>query len=768
MRNSGIRWEFPELIHVPGDFQLKIGGSALVSQTLYHRGYTTPDDALGFLDPNHYKPCPPTDLPGMTAASERIINAITDRERILIWGDFDVDGQTSTALLVSSLQKLGASVNHHIPIRSEESHGISLPVLTDLIAAHSPQLIITCDTGIDANEEIEFANNSGVDVIITDHHQLTPTLPNALAIINPNLLPTEHALRNLPGVGVAFKLIEEIYSHFGQDPSYLLDLVALGIVADVAVQSGDTRYLLQKGLYTLRNSSRSGLSVIYKSNNINPKQINEDHIGFVIGPRLNALGRLGDANSCVEFFTTNNPGRAYALADRLESLNQTRQLLTDKIYHDAENMISAYPELVEDYPILVLQGSPQWHPGVIGIVASRLVERYRKPVIMLSQDGDQARGSARSIPGVHISDLISTAEDLLISHGGHPMAAGLALPLNNVTNFRRVLAENYIKLIGDTLPEDRILIDAEISFRDISESFIIDFQRLAPFGAGNPKLTFATRGVITDKSQIKIIGKSGNHRKISFSDPNNDQNEFLWWNSINLPIPENPLDIAYTLELSTYRDQLQIQSTLLHLRTSPATPVYIPARSPIDHIDLRKHEKPLIEIDDFYSSSESIIWAENQKPKGLPSFPRSELSKHATLILWTTPPSKLVLNQVIKKVSPNQIVFVGINPEINSLDQFVQALLGLIKHLKKTEKPFNPIQFSEALALPVDVIEVGVEWLHQQGDYNLDQINKGFVGSGPGKNLPNFEFVDEKLKHMLREVLAYRSYFRNAPIRALL
>ena len=768
IRNTDLRWEFPELMYVPGDFQLAIGGSSFIAKTLYRRGLTTTGDALAFLDPDRYSPCPSSDLPGMDAAADRILKSIHDKERILIWGDFDVDGQTSTTLLVSALQTLGASVQHHIPIRAEESHGISLPVLTNKISTLSPQLIITCDTGIDANEEIDFATQAGIDVIVTDHHQLPPTLPNAFAIINPNMLPANHGLRNLPGVGVAYKLIEEVFVHFDMDPSSLLDLVALGIVSDVAIQTGDTRFLLQRGLDVLRNRPRPGLFEIYKSNGLNPEQINEDHIGFVIGPRLNALGRLGDANSCIEFFTTKNPVRAFDLADRLNKLNNSRQLLTEEIYQDSENMISSYPELVEEYPILVLQGSAQWHPGVIGIVASRLVERYHKPVIMLSQDGDRARGSARSVPGIDISKLISTTEDLLISHGGHPMAAGLSLPLRNVAPFRRTLADNFFRVVGDALPESSIKIDLEIPFQDINEPFILDFQRLAPFGAGNPKLTFATRGVFTDHNQIRAIGKSGNHRKITFTDFNHDRRDFLWWNSVNLTVPENPLDIAFSLDLSAYRDQSQIQATLLHLRQSPQAPVYIPERPQIDLLDLRDHEDPLSALGGFYSPSNSIIWAENQKPPGFNSVPRSGLSKSSSLIIWTTPPNKFVLGQAIKNVTPNQVVFVGINPEIGSLDEFIQSLLGLIKHLDRTGKSFNLIRFSEALAMPEDVIEVGIEWIHQHGDYNLELISQGFVAPGPNHNLPDFDSVDKKLKLMLREVIAYRSYFNNAHIRALL
>lgn len=768
MRNSSVKWNFPELIEVPGHFQLAIGGSPLVTETLYRRGLTSPDQALGFLDHEHYNPSSPSEIPGLEFAAKRVIDAIREQEQILIWGDFDVDGQTSTSLLVSSLANLGAKVSHYIPNRSLESHGISVPSLDLRIRKFAPQLIITCDTGIDAIDAVHHANQAGIDVVITDHHQLPPVLPYAYAIVNPHTLSSDHPLSNLPGVGVAYKLIEYVYSHFSEDPSFLLDLVALGIVADVAIQTGDTRYLLQKGLELLRSSPRLGLQEIYNNNDLKPSEVNEEHIGFLIGPRLNALGRLDDANSSVDFFTTNDPVQAAFLAKRLEDLNKTRQALTEEIFQDAENMISAYPELVEEYPVLVLQGSHKWNPGVIGIVASRLVERYQKPVIMLSQEGEQARGSARSIPDVPISKLISASEDYLNSHGGHPMAAGMSLPLVNVSQFRRSLAENYHIIVGDVNPEVSIKIDSEIPFQQINESFINDFHRLAPFGSGNPKLIFATRGVFTDSGQVKTIGRTGAHRKLRFTDPNEDNQEFLWWNSKDLPIPAMPLDIAYSLAINTYRNQIQIQATLLHLRQSPEAPVYIPAQIEVKITDLRGKDDPIIELAPTLPSSDTIIWAENNLPEEMPSVPRSELSHGDTLIIWTSPANQFMLNQIIKEVSPTQIILVGIDPDIKTLDDFIQSLLGLLKHLDRTKKPYNLSRFAEILALPEDIIEIGIDWVHHHGDLDLAQINEGLVNSGPNHNLPGFSDIDALLKYRLREILAYRTYFQNAHIRAIL
>jgi len=584
MRNSQIKWVFPEVFDIPSNFQSETGYSSVISQTLFRRGITSSELARGFLDPAFYQPTPAIQLPGLKHAADRLQSALSQNEKILVWGDFDVDGQTSTALLVSALRDLGCNVHHYIPNRAKESHGISTSSLATQIETYLPDLILTCDTGIDSFEPIEFSQNQGIDVIITDHHQLPPILPNAHSIINPNMLPSIHPLSSLPGVGVAYKLIEHLYSYYGRKVDHLLDLVALGIVADVAPLSGDTRYLLQRGLPILRNTSRTGLQQLYNNAKLEESSINEDQIGFVIGPRLNALGRLADANSCVEFFTTSNHAVALSLAEELENLNIQRQELTEIIFQDAITKVEANPDLVEDYPILVLLGSPDWNPGVTGIVASRLVDRFHQPVIMLTREGDYARGSARSIPGVPISDLIASASDILISYGGHPMAAGVKLQSDRVSEFRRTIAQNFEIIVGDILPSPKVIIDAALPFKSISVDFINDFLRLAPFGSGNPKLLFASRGV--ELVNDKTIGKEKNHRKLTLADSAGTLQDILWWNSIGIELPESTFDVAYSLALSKYNNQSQPQLTLKHFRDSEDTPILVKDKKELELIEL--------------------------------------------------------------------------------------------------------------------------------------------------------------------------------------
>ncbi|MFN2111748.1 MAG: single-stranded-DNA-specific exonuclease RecJ [Anaerolineales bacterium] len=763
IRNLDLEWRFPPLVAVPGLYQAAVGGSALVSKTLYQRGFTAVHSALAFLDPSLYSPAPPSDLPDLSSAADSLQTAINNKQRILVWGDFDVDGQTSTTLLTSGLTDLGADVSFYIPVRATESHGINLPSLQARIAQYKPDLLLTCDTGIDAVEAIEHARSQNLFVIVTDHHQLPAALPNANAIINPNFLASEHPLSTLPGVGVAYKLIEELFLRQDRDPSPYLDLVALGIVADVAQQIGDTRYLLQLGLEILRSTPRPGLLELYRLAGIEPGAVTEDTIGFVIGPRLNALGRLGDANPSVEFLTTTDTHRAVALADSLDKLNQRRQDLTDEIYQESLEMIEKSPVLVEDYPVIVLAGPPTWDPGVIGIVASRLVEQFNKPVIMLSEDGKSYRGSARSVPGVHITKLIKESSDLLDSFGGHPMAAGVSMPLENAANFRSSLAEDFHRVIG-ILPEKFLVnIDAELSFDEITLDFVADIQRLAPFGAGNPKLLFATRSATLDTA--KNIGRNGKHRKLSMTDSNGSGLDLLWWNSADQSLPEEPIDVAYSLDQSTFRDQPQVQATIQHIRHSPQFPVYLKGSPKPRFQDLRASASPITDLGQVTASRDALIWAERCIPPDHESYPRLLLNQASALVVWTSPPSRFLFSHVVEQVAPREIILFNIDPSFLSLEDFIKSLLGLLKHLRNSRKEFSISKFAQALALPEDVIEVGLEWLHQRGDFDLSVLADTVEFSlGQIATRPNFHTIDQRLKLMLQEVAAYRKHYgRSSP-----
>jgi single-stranded-DNA-specific exonuclease len=496
------RWINPPPIEIPASFA-DLNLPPLIAQTLVRRGIDTPEAARAFLQPDSL---PSTPFPGIEKAVELIGEAIHANKMIGVWGDFDVDGQTSTTVLVQTLQALGANVIYYIPIRGKESHGVHIETLKPILD-NGVKLIITCDTGITAYEAIDYANSRGVDVVVTDHHELGDTLPNARAIINPKLLPADHLLSNLAGVGVAYKLAEALMrsNDSAQRPggvsrsgtattpvltdgvrkvatTDLLDLVALGLIADVALLKGETRSLVQRGIQVLRNTGRIGLRAMAELSGTSLESLTEESIGFSFAPRLNALGRLGDANPAVELLLSHDPARARVLATQIEGLNAQRRLLTSQVYEAAEAQLHDNPEL-RNGPAIILW-SQNWPGGVVGIVANKLVERYRKPAILLNQsENGILRGSARSIEGFHITEAIATQKALLLGFGGHPMAAGLALPAERLAQFRKGLGRAIEEQLGKVVREEPTLqIDAWLGLEEINLEFAESLEALPHLG----------------------------------------------------------------------------------------------------------------------------------------------------------------------------------------------------------------------------------------------------------------------------------------------
>src|SRR4030042_1158188 len=488
-------WLEPQDISVPANFIQSIGGNPLVSQVLFRRGITDPDGARAFLLPEYYSPTPAMELPDLEKLAGILQSAISEKKKIGVWGDFDVDGQTATTVFVSALRYLGGNVIYHIPVRAAESHGMSLVALKQFIK-QGVELILTCDTGITSHDSIDYAQKQGVPVLVTDHHDLPSELPKAQAIVNPKMLPMEHPMSSLPGVGVAYKIVEHLFHLIGEDEKSLeyLDLVALGIVADISIQKGDTRYLLQRGLNALRTTSRLGLLSIIELSELNQANITSEHISFILAPRMNALGLLDDANQIVELLTTSDKGQARILALALEGMNAQRKLLSDQVFQAAQAQLSMDSKLL-DYPILVLS-HPTWPSGVIGIVASRMVEQYNRPVILLSAPpGEDARGSARSIESINISSAITANRELVKDFGGHPMAAGLSIDQDRIPEFRKAISRTIQGMGVGVKTEKDLKIDGYLTLPELSLDLVEDLERLAPFGAGNPPLVMATRNL---------------------------------------------------------------------------------------------------------------------------------------------------------------------------------------------------------------------------------------------------------------------------------
>jgi len=501
----------------------------IVARALVRRGNSSPDAARAFLDPLHVPLAAPSELPGMNSAVERILTAVDRHESIWIWGDFDVDGQTATAVLIQALSALGATPGHHLPIRSREGHGVDTAGLASLIESGA-QLIVTCDTGINANAAADYARARGTDLVITDHHEPGSDLPTAAAVVNPRLLPPDHPLANLAGVGVAYELARALLASRGTEPDFLLDLVALGLIADVALLKGDTRPLTQRGIEALRATRRIGLRALSEFSKTDLAALTEETIGFEIAPRLNAVGRLSDANQAVELLLTQDPVRAQVLASQIEGLNIRRRLLTEQVYRAAEEQLHNDPSLLT--PRLLILMHPSWPGGVLGIVASKLVEEYRKPALLLSAaDDGSIRGSGRSIEGLDLTAAIADCAPDLQGFGGHPMAAGVSLSAEKLEGFRRHLEKAVENMMAEAqIPAPMLAIDEWLTLDRLSLELADELAPLAPFGAGNPDVIFAAHSL--HLVSARQLGRDGKHQRIVVSDQDANTRDVLWWRQV--------------------------------------------------------------------------------------------------------------------------------------------------------------------------------------------------------------------------------------------
>ena len=741
----------------------------LAKQILLRRGIRDLDSAKAFLDPSAYRPADGWDLPDLRAAVDRVNQAINTRESICVWGDFDVDGQTSTALLVQTLRALDADVHWHIPIRATESHGMKIPYLKEVID-NGAELILTCDTGVSEVEAIEYANSRGVDVVITDHHDLPEKLPDAVAVVNSKRLPQEHPLSTLPGVGVAYKLAEKLLrntQHATLAPENLLDLVALGITADVADLHGDARYLLQRGLIELRQTKRVGLQTLYELAGINPLTVNEGDIGFGIAPRMNAIGRLGDANIMVDFLTTSNPSQARVIATQLEGLNTRRRLLVSQVYQASEAQIRENPALNEGAVLILAQKN--WAAGVIGIAASRLAERYQKPVILLSigEDG-VARGSARSVAGIHITQAIAAQKDILHGFGGHPMAAGMALDAENIPAFRRRMNNTIIKMLGtDKPPEAALVIDAWLPLNDLSLNLSAELNKLSPFGPRNPIIILAARDL--SLSHFAKIGKTKEHLRLTVKDRADNAQSILWWNATedDLPPKETRFDLAFKMRTGEFRGESQLTLEMVDFRVTEKVESVERSEKKVEFINLQKNVETLerlnVEGVPIFVEGKAEIRGKN----------RYELEKSDELVVYSSPPGSREWRAILEKVQPQKIYLVGVNPPEVTPKDFLTHLAGLVKYTIAKKKGKTQISaLAVVTAQREATIRLGLEWLSAGGQVVVEvegdevllsqtsEVLKTSKVSGKYAQAELFTAV----KGLLAETVAFREQFQTGKL----
>jgi single-stranded-DNA-specific exonuclease len=519
------RWQINPAQPAAAELAARLKTSPLIAQILLNRGISSYDDALAFLKPSLLTLAEPSLIPGLPGAANRVAKAIRDHEKIVIYGDYDVDGITATSILWHAITLLGGSVATYIPHRIDEGYGLN-PEAIGQIIDEGARLIVTVDCGITAMEPAKVARERGVDLIITDHHDWhgdPPLLPDCFGVVHPRLPGTKYPNGNLCGAGVAFKLAWAI----GQNISgaarvsesfreFLVEataLAALGTIADVVPLVGENRVLAHFGLGGLQQSKLTGIRALIESANLTGKNLDSYHVGFLLAPRLNACGRLGHANLAVEMMTTASEERAKEIALFLEGQNRDRQGVEKLILEQALAQIESNGWGDNRHRALVL-AAEGWHAGVIGIVASRIVERFCRPVVMISLNGDSGQGSARSIAGFHLAHAMENCSSHLVSYGGHEMAAGLKIQADRVEDFRRAFCEFAAGNVTDEMLVPQLKLESTADLSQITAPLVKELQRLAPFGHGNRKPLLCIDAA-TVATPPRRVGKTGDHLQLT-------------------------------------------------------------------------------------------------------------------------------------------------------------------------------------------------------------------------------------------------------------
>ena len=726
-------------------------GDEIVAKILCGRGYDSANKVKDFFLED-YTCLQTEDIEKINKAVQKIRQAIENRSKICVYGDYDVDGVTSTAILVECLRELNADCIYHVPDRFTEGYGMNKEVIRSL-AAKKVKLIVTCDCGISNREEATLANQLGMEVIVTDHHSIPEQLPEAYCIINPKLWDEKHKARNVSGAVVAYYLARALLESYGEikKAEEFMDLLTLSIVADVVPLKDENRYLLKKGLLLLANSSRPGIKSLLEIATNYGAQIDEEFIGFQIAPRINASGRMNSAAKAVEMLLTGDKNEAEQLAQELNNFNISRKEVEAEIVKSAEEIISVKFEGKN----LIVLFDENWHHGVIGIAAGRICEKFNKPAILmgLKEDGQTVVGSARAPEGVSIYNILKECEESLSKFGGHSAAAGLSLNLRDLKGFIQKI-ESVAKWyeINDT---KTVNIDLELKFEEIDDRLITSLNRLAPFGEGFPKPIFLSKGVkIISNQPIKNIG-----RRITFSDDSTSLSG-IYWSDAGFEKLSNNVDIIYTVQESCFRGQKEIKLNILHIleaSSSKAAAKFISKH--IEVVDLR--DKYIINNNQLHDKNRVVFYEGINKSFEFKVYNRFEIEKAQNLILLSIPPSLEVLVQILKKVEPEKIELI-FDDDINSSMVIIQKALGITKYVvNKKEGKTSYEELTCLLGLTIEIMESILRFFHFSGLISFEEVYEDIIiYKGSEQKMSQADIYKNTLMKLIQEMNSFKKFLK--------
>ena len=540
-----------------------------IARVMSIRGINSRNDSKDFFYPDIHQLHDPFLMADMDKAVERILSAISDNKSILIFGDYDVDGTTSAAFLALFFRSINVEAHYYIPSREKEGYGVSNQGI-DYAKYIGADILITCDCGINAFEKVEYANEKGLDVIITDHHKPGKTLPAAYAIVNPNRFDCSYPFKGLCGASVVFKLALGICEKGGFDPKLVWknsDVVTLGIAADLVPIQDENRIIVHHGIQQMNKKTNLGITALQKTGGLLGKDITIGRLVFWMAPKINAAGRLGDASRAVKLLTTQNPVLAKKIAEELEQENNRRKDITLKITNDALYMVKSNCDLENENAIVL--GHKSWHPGVIGIVASRIKEEFARPAIIISLDDAESKGSCRSIRGFDMVDALGECKDYLTGFGGHPIAAGFSMKSSDFDSFK----QKFIKVANEKISTDDLIptiyVDSKLNLEELNDRMIKFLHSMEPYGPGNMRPVFVSSNLSIDGIP-KLLGRDQNTLKFSVKQ-NKTPFESIGFNMAEhyeKLIQNTPIDIAYVIGENDWNGRKYIQLELKDIKLS--------------------------------------------------------------------------------------------------------------------------------------------------------------------------------------------------------
>ncbi|MCX7923987.1 MAG: single-stranded-DNA-specific exonuclease RecJ [Clostridia bacterium] len=738
-------------LKIPQEIVQAADGDELIAKIFYNRGYTSADTIRQMLHEEFYIPTETSEFPYMDEAIQRIVEAIESKQLIAVYGDYDVDGVTSTATLVQCLNFFTSSVIYHVPDRFTEGYGMNEEVIRGM-AGRGVSLVITCDCGISNSNEIALAKDLGMDVIITDHHNIPDNLPPTEIILNPKLLAEGHRARNISGCAMAYFLCLALLQHYNQQEKSkeFLDLLALSLVADVVSLNGENRYLLKKALPRLFNTERVGLKELFAVIEQNSKLTNEEDIAFQIAPRINAAGRMDTAKLPVELFLCNISHYARSMAERIDILNRERKRVQQEIIEQAVDMVE---NRKKNKTVLVLFNE-FWHHGIIGIAAGKICETYKKPAILLSmkEDGSTVVGSARSIDEINVYELIKECSSKLLKFGGHSAAAGLSLRREDLEAFaeeiERAAEKRYS--ISSTVTVD---VDRELDVGGVNEELYERLCSAGPYGEGFEAPVFTARNVsvVSDRKTEK------NHHIMVLAGENNIRIPAVKWFGGDTNLQGKVFDITYKIGRNTYRGNSQLQLTLDYIIESSGKMVkafeggFTDCRGKSIMNIISQYKGAVV----FYEGLNSACPIEG-------TVDRYGLKQADNLLLLSTPTNTAIFRELVSLVNPQNIVLnFSVLPDY-SFKGFVMNLMSTLKYIINNDDGRVQLEtLASRLCVEETIIKAGLKYLRAAGkikySWNIDD-NRVYIDISNNSPDRNIHMAEKNLKNALMEKSAYQQF----------